>query len=91
MAIFTYTLILLGLSVLAVALLRHMHMPSLLGYIIVGLLIGPHALNLTEGMGQLELLVEIGLAFLLFMLGLEFSLTRILEMGARWCFWAARR
>ena len=81
MATYSYTLILLGMSVLIVALMRRMHLPSLLGYIVVGLLIGPHVFNLTGELGQMDLLVEIGLAFLLFMLGLEFSLARLMEMG----------
>lgn len=75
-------LLLIVLSVPMVWVMRRCNMPSLLGYLAVGLLVGPHAANWTPGGAALETLAEIGLVFLLFMIGLEFSLSRL---------WAMRR
>jgi len=78
--ILSQVLLLLGLSVAMIAALRRLHLPPMLGYLAVGIAVGPHALGwLPEGPG-LDLLAEIGLAFLLFMLGLEFSLSQLLAM-----------
>lgn len=73
-------LLLIVLSVPMVWAMRRCHMPSLLGYLMVGLLVGPHAANWAPGGAALETLAEIGLIFLLFMIGLEFSLSRLLAM-----------
>jgi CPA2 family monovalent cation:H+ antiporter-2 len=51
--------------------------PIIIGYIFAGLLIGPHAAGLVTELQQIELLSEIGVALLLFALGLEFSLTEL--------------
>ncbi len=73
-------LLLLALAVLAVALLRRIHLPPILAYLLVGVLAGPHALGWLEESAAIELLAEIGVAFLLFMIGLEISIPRLLSM-----------
>lgn len=73
-------LLLLALAVLAVALLRRIHLPPILAYLLVGVLAGPHALGWLEESPAVELLAEIGVAFLLFMIGLEISIPRLLSM-----------
>ena len=74
------TILLLGASVLGVYLLRRINLPPLLGYLCIGIVIGPYGIGwLSEG-PELELLGEIGLVFLLFMLGLEFSLPKLIAM-----------
>ncbi|MCF8070036.1 MAG: cation:proton antiporter [Desulfobacterales bacterium] len=56
-------------------LLQRMGQPLILGYIIAGVILGPHTGGLTvSGIHEIELLAEIGIALLLFALGLEFSL-----------------
>lgn len=64
-------------------LFRRLKQPLVLGYIIAGFLIGPH-LSLTPSVvetGNIETLAEIGVIFLLFSLGLEFSFKRLLRVG----------
>jgi CPA2 family monovalent cation:H+ antiporter-2 len=76
----TDTLVLLGLSVIAVALLRRVHLPPILGYLLVGIAAGPHALGWVPHGEAVHLLAEIGVVFLLFMIGLEFSIPQMLAM-----------
>ncbi|MBB1485270.1 cation:proton antiporter [Oceanospirillum sp. D5] len=74
---FNQVMIILSGSVISTALLRRFRLPPVLGYLIVGLLIGPYALQLVPGPDDLHFLSEFGLVFLLFSLGLEFSLARM--------------
>ncbi len=72
---------LLAAVVLVVALCRRLQLPSILGYLAVGLAVGPHALGLIANNDQSRLLAEIGVVFLLFSIGLEFSLQDAKAMG----------
>ena len=74
------SLLLLGASVLAVIAFRRLNMPPLLGYLLVGTAIGPHALNLMEDSAGASHLAEFGVVFLMFSIGLEFSLTKLHAM-----------
>lgn len=76
----TQVLVLLLASVLVVAVARRLGLPPILGYLAVGLVVGPHALGFMEESGQTHLLAEIGVVFLLFTLGLEFSWPRMVAM-----------
>jgi monovalent cation:H+ antiporter-2, CPA2 family len=73
-------LILLGATVFVVALARRLGWPAILGYLIVGMVLGPHALGAIAETGTVRLLAELGVVFLLFTLGLEFSLPRMMAM-----------
>lgn len=73
-------LVLLGASVLSVIFFRRINLPPILGYLLVGALIGPHSLNLVEGFAGVQHLAEFGVVFLMFSIGLEFSLSRLLAM-----------
>ncbi|AOV17801.1 potassium transporter KefB [Acidihalobacter aeolianus] len=73
-------LILLAFAVLGVAIFRRLHLPPVLGYLFVGIAIGPHALGLLQDSDLIHLLAEIGLVFLLFTIGLEFSISHFLSM-----------
>jgi len=73
-------LILLAGSVFLVTLVRRLALPTSLAYLLVGLVLGPHALGIVSDSGTTRLLAELGVAFLLFTLGLEFSLPRMLAM-----------
>ena len=72
------TLILLGSAVLGVVAFRMMHLPPMLGYLAVGILIGPHALGLAEQSEATHGLAEFGVVFLMFSIGLEFSLPKLM-------------
>ncbi|MFZ4538855.1 monovalent cation:proton antiporter-2 (CPA2) family protein [Propionivibrio sp.] len=73
-------LMLLGASVLSVIIFRHLNLPPILGYLLVGTLIGPHAFNLLEGLAGAHYLAEFGVVFLMFSIGLEFSLSKLMAM-----------
>jgi monovalent cation:H+ antiporter-2, CPA2 family len=72
--------VVLAASVLTVALCRRLGLPSLLGYLIVGLLLGPHAFALIPDLQQVKAIAEYGVVFLMFSIGLEFSLPQFRAM-----------
>ncbi len=75
-------LILLAASVCVVAGVRKLKLPAILGYLAVGMLLGPHAFALAQSSETTQLLADFGVVFLVFTLGLEFSLPRLVAM--RW-------
>src|SRR5271163_4025695 len=75
-------LILLAASVCVVAAVRKLALPAILGYLAVGMLLGPHALALAVDNETTRLLADFGVVFLVFTLGLQFSLPRLVAM--RW-------
>jgi CPA2 family monovalent cation:H+ antiporter-2 len=66
--------------VVFVPLARGIGVSSVLGYLIAGVVLGPSGLGLAESSGVLRLLGEIGILFLLFAIGLELSIARLVEM-----------
>ena len=74
------TLLLLGSAVLGVVVFRSLHLPPMLGYLAVGVLIGPHALGLASETASTHALAEFGVVFLMFSIGLEFSLAQLRAM-----------
>ena len=73
-------LVLLAAAVLVVGLFRSFNLPPVLGYLMVGAAVGPHALNLMHDSGGARHLAEFGVVFLMFSIGLEFSLPRLFAM-----------
>ena len=73
-------LILLAGSLLVLSLVRRFKLPPILGYLLVGMVLGPHALGLVPSTTSVQVLAEIGVVFLVFTLGLEFSLARMVAM-----------
>ncbi|MEQ1555548.1 MAG: cation:proton antiporter, partial [Gallionella sp.] len=73
-------LILLASAVFVVVLCRLLHLPAMLGYISVGIVIGPHALAWLPNSAGTQHLAEFGVVFLMFSIGLEFSLSRLRAM-----------
>lgn len=78
----TQVLLLLAVVVIAVAVCRRAGLPPVLGYLFAGMALGPHALGWLHESEPIRLLGELGVAFLLFAIGLEFSLPQL---------WAMRR
>ncbi len=76
----TIILLLLGASVVSVILFRRLNLPPILGYLLVGTLLGPHALHLMGGFADVEHFAEFGIVFLMFSIGLEFSLPKLYAM-----------
>jgi len=73
-------LVLLATAVLVVVVFRLLRLPPMLGYLIVGVAIGPHAFAWISETAEVHELAEIGIVFLMFSIGLEFSLPRLLAM-----------
>src|SRR5665811_419278 len=73
-------LILLATAVLVVVVCRILRLPVMLGYLAVGILIGPHAFGWIPDAPSTRHLAEFGVVFLMFSIGLEFSLTRLKAM-----------
>ncbi len=73
-------LILLATAVLVVVVCRILRLPVMLGYLAVGILIGPHAFGWIPDAPSTRHLAEFGVVFLMFSIGLEFSLTRLRAM-----------
>ncbi|MCY1410844.1 Glutathione-regulated potassium-efflux system protein KefC [compost metagenome] len=77
---FANLLIILSCSLIVIALFRRLQLPPVLGYLCVGLFVGPAALDWVNESEELPDLAEMGVVFLLFSLGLEFSLPKMLAM-----------
>jgi len=73
-------LILLASSVLAVAACRSLRVPPIIGYLATGVALGPHALGVVSEGEEINRLAEFGVVFLMFSIGLEFSLTKLKTM-----------
>lgn len=73
-------LIVLSVSLCTTILFRRLKIPAVIAYIVAGSLIGPNFLGWIDDPQDYSLIAEFGISFLLFSLGLEFSLTRMLEM-----------
>src|SRR3989344_3752571 len=74
------TLLYLLAAVLGVVVCRSLKLPPMLGYLAAGVLIGPHALALTQNSEGVRHLGEFGVVFLMFAIGLEFSLPKLRAM-----------
>ena len=70
-------IIILAISVAVVAILDKLRVPAIAAFILAGMLVGPKGFGLIDDMQQVEVLAEIGVALLLFSIGLEFSLDRL--------------
>jgi CPA2 family monovalent cation:H+ antiporter-2 len=70
-------MVLLASAVLVVIACRRLHLPPMVGYLATGLVLGPHALGLVPLTGATRHLAEFGIVFLMFSVGLEFSLPKL--------------
>ena len=73
-------IILLTGSVIIVAVFRRLQLPGILAYLLVGVIIAPHGLAWVPHTEDTHFLAEFGVVFLLFTIGLEFSLVRLNTM-----------
>jgi len=71
---------LLATAVVTVVFFRRINMPAILGYLIVGVAIGPHAAGLVPDSEGTRYMAEFGVVFLMFSIGLEFSLPQLVAM-----------
>ena len=80
LALFKDILVLLGFSVVIVYLLQRLKLPSILGFLFTGVLIGPHGLSLIKEVERVELISEIGVILLLFVIGMELSIKQLVSL-----------
>ena len=73
-------ILLLVSSVLMVALFRYLRLPPMIAYFVVGLTLGPHTLGILPDSESSRHFVEFGIVFLMFTIGLEFSLPKLNSM-----------
>ena len=73
-------LLLLAIAVVAIWALKRFQLPPLLGYLAIGMLLGPYGLEVIYTSDTLNLFAEVGIVFLLYMVGLEFSIPQLLAM-----------
>ncbi|HZY17199.1 MAG TPA: cation:proton antiporter [Ramlibacter sp.] len=74
------TLVYLLAAVLGVVACRSLKLPPMLGYLVVGVLIGPNALGFADNSAGVRYLGEFGVVFLMFVIGLEFNLPKLRAM-----------
>ncbi len=67
-------------AVLGVVVCRSLKLPPMLGYLVVGVIIGPNALALAADTANIKYLAEFGVVFLMFVIGLEFNLPKLRSM-----------
>ena len=72
------TLILLTASLLSAALVRALGLSPIIGFLLAGVIIGPHGLSLVPDSRTISQIAQFGIIFLMFTIGLEFSLSRLL-------------
>jgi CPA2 family monovalent cation:H+ antiporter-2 len=75
-------LLLLACSVLAVVVCRALRLPPMVGYLVTGIALGPHALGVVSDRAETHVLAEFGVVFLMFSIGLEFSLPKLTTIAA---------
>ncbi len=75
-------LLLLALSVGIVLVFHRLGLPPIIGFLLAGVLCGPHGLGLVADVHEVELLAELGVVLLLFTVGIELSLERLVQL--RW-------
>ena len=89
-ALLIKTLVVIVASVGAIGLVARARLPAAVGYLLAGLVIGPHGLQLIATSDETTFLAELGIIFLMFMVGLEFSLAAMIA-ARRDVFGAGRR
>ena len=69
-----------GLSIGVLLVCHRLRVPSIVGFLLTGLIAGPHGLALIKADGEVEILAEVGVILLLFTIGIEFSLKSLLQI-----------
>ncbi|MFW5645255.1 MAG: cation:proton antiporter, partial [Bacteroidota bacterium] len=71
--------IIFALASFVIWLFHKLKIPSIIGFLITGVLMGPHAFGLVQSIEEIEILAELGVVLLLFTIGIEFSLKSLIE------------
>lgn len=78
--LFTDLIVIFGIAMLIAFLMRKLNQPTIVGYLLTGVLAGPHGFGLVPDTAGVEVLAEVGVALLLFTIGLEFSFAKLAKM-----------
>ncbi|MCD6569625.1 MAG: cation:proton antiporter [Deltaproteobacteria bacterium] len=73
-------IIIFGLSVGVLYTCHQLRIPAIVGFILTGIMAGPHGLGLVNAVHEVEILAELGIGLLLFTIGMEFSFKRLLQI-----------
>ena len=73
-------IIIFSLSIAVLFVCHLLRIPAIVGFIITGLLIGPHGLAVVKSVDEVEILADIGIVLLLFTIGIEFSVKKLLHI-----------
>ncbi|MBN1843036.1 MAG: cation:proton antiporter [Deltaproteobacteria bacterium] len=72
--------IIFGLSIAILFICHRLRVPAIVGFLFTGILTGPYGLGLVKAVHEVEILAEVGVVLLLFTIGIEFSLERLLQI-----------
>lgn len=75
--------LLLGGGFVGAALLKKIRFPAVIGFLVLGIIVGPYALGIIQDQGLIELFAELGVIIMLFVVGLEFSFQKLRRAGIR--------
>jgi CPA2 family monovalent cation:H+ antiporter-2 len=79
--LFGELVVILGLAAGILLLFRRFRLPGILGFIVTGIIAGPHGLGWVHEVESVEAMAEIGVILLLFVIGMEFSLKKLASLG----------
>src|SRR5262245_48556154 len=72
--------VIFALSIGVIIVCHRLHIPAIVGFLLTGLLAGPHGLRLVSSEHEIDMMAEIGVVLLLFVIGTEFSLGALLHI-----------
>lgn len=73
-------LIIFAIAIAVLFISNRLHIPTIVGFLLTGVVAGPYGLSLIKGLHEVEILAEIGVLFLLFTIGIEFSLKHLIQI-----------
>lgn len=75
--------LLLGGGMIGAGIMKKIKFPTIIGFIIIGMIAGPYGLGIVDDVSLINLLAELGIIILLFVVGLEFSLQKLRKAGMK--------
>ncbi|MFP4369275.1 MAG: cation:proton antiporter, partial [Candidatus Kapaibacterium sp.] len=76
----TEIVIIFGVSLLVVLIFNKLKLPPIVGFLLTGIIAGPHGFKLVSAIHEVEVLAEIGVILILFSIGIEFSFTKLMRI-----------
>jgi len=73
-------IVIFGLAIAVLFICHRLHVPAVVGFLLTGIFVGPYGFGLVKAVHEVEILAEIGIVLLLFTIGIEFSLERLLQI-----------